>query len=56
MKEEDIQLAKAILAESESPGPLRRNIPRDERAKTFRWAENIFEFIIILELVETTKE
>lgn len=37
MKEEDIQLAKAILAENrESPGPLRRNIPSDERAKIFR--------------------
>jgi hypothetical protein len=39
MKEEDIQLAKAILAENkDSPAPL-RSIPsqdRSERAKTFR--------------------
>lgn len=37
MKEEDIAMAKAIYAENkDSPAPLRKNIPSDERAKTFR--------------------
>lgn len=37
MREEDIAMAKAICAETiDSPAPLRKNIPKDERAKTFR--------------------
>lgn len=37
MKEEDLAMAKIICAENkDSPAPLRRNIPSDERAKTFR--------------------
>lgn len=37
MKEEDIAMAKAIYAENkDSPAPLRRNTPNEERAKIFR--------------------
>lgn len=37
MREEDLAMAKAIIAENkDSPAPLRRIIPSDERAKQFR--------------------
>ncbi|CRK95615.1 CLUMA_CG009074, isoform B [Clunio marinus] len=37
MKEEDLAMAKALLAETkESPAPLRKSILSEERAKTFR--------------------
>lgn len=51
MREEDLAMAKAICAENlESPGPLRRNISSEERAKTFRWVQWLFNYSLQCEV------